>query len=226
MRGTNMSNRFTKTNYDNIQKNFAEGTGIEPDKKYNYSKCALPARTVITICICLSLACGSVFATEQGQALIKKLLFNKPVASETISFGYEEPSIVEIPVDNSDENKTADETQTITRPGHKGLDIVCDKGTPVYPVLEGNVIDTGYNSSYGNYILIQHQDGYASKYAHLESILVEPGQDVSIETQIGTVGSTGMSTGPHLHLEMTYNDELIDPSPFVLISNSDTTPTD
>ena len=219
-----MPNRFTKTNYDNIRKKFAEETGVEPDQKYKYSKCALPAKTVIAICICFTLACGSVFATDAGQELIQKLFFNKPVESETISFGYEEPSVVEIPVDNPDNNKTTDVTLTITRPGHKGLDIVCDKGTPVYPVLEGNVIDTGYNSGYGNYILIQHQDGYTSKYAHLESILVEPGQDVSIETQIGTAGSTGMSTGPHLHLEMTYNDELIDPSPFIFNPDSDTAP--
>ena len=65
---------------------------------------------------------------------------------------------------------------------------------------------------------------HINHFAHLESILVEQGQDVSIETQIGTVGSTGMSTGPHLHLEMTYNDELIDPSPFIFNPDSDTAP--
>ena len=169
-------------------------------------------------------AYGKTLKHHAGQELIQKLFFNKPVESETISFGFEEPSIIEIPADNTNENESFDKDIPITRPSHKGLDIVCDKGTPVYPVLEGNVTDTGYNSGYGNYILIQHQDGYTSKYAHLESILVEIGQDVNIETQIGTVGSTGMSTGPHLHLEMTYNDELIDPSPFIFNQNSETTP--
>ena len=74
---------------------------------------------------------------------------------------------------------------------------------------------------------MNHQEIYVSLdigSSSIKVLIVEIGQDVNIETQIGTVGSTGMSTGPHLHLEMTYNDELIDPSPFIFNPDSDTTP--
>lgn len=202
-----MSDRFTKENYKNIQDLFIEETGVKFQHKYKHRSVSTTAKVSI-ICACLIASCVSAFATDTGQAIIEKLFFNKPVESEEISSGYKEPS----------QKGTAENDIKITDPGHKGIDIKCDKGTPVTPVLPGKVTDTGYNSGYGNYIVISHEENYTSKYAHLESILVEIGQEVDIDTQIGTAGSTGMSTGPHLHLEMTHNEELIDPSPYLFSS--------
>jgi murein DD-endopeptidase MepM/ murein hydrolase activator NlpD len=85
---------------------------------------------------------------------------------------------------------------------HTGIDIGANRGTEVFAVREGVIITTGFDSTYGNFILIEHQNGYQSFYGHLESILVEKNQKVSSGTIIGKVGTTGKSTGPHLHFEL------------------------
>lgn len=88
---------------------------------------------------------------------------------------------------------------------HRGLDIASGTGTPIYAAETGTVITASYDSGYGNYIMITHNiDGqvYTTLYAHLNSIQVSTGQRVSRGQQIGTMGSTGASTGPHLHFEV------------------------
>lgn len=87
-----------------------------------------------------------------------------------------------------------------TRP-HRGTDYAAPAGTPVYAAGDGRVINAGYNSSNGNYVCIQHGDRYVTKYLHLQKRMVTMGQRVSQSQVIGTVGSTGLATGPHLHYE-------------------------
>lgn len=88
---------------------------------------------------------------------------------------------------------------------HRGIDIANRTGTPVYAAETGTVITASYDSGYGNYVMITHNiDGQVitTLYAHLNSIHVSAGQRVSRGQQIGTMGSTGASTGPHLHFEV------------------------
>ena len=85
---------------------------------------------------------------------------------------------------------------------HRGLDIALSEGTPIYATHDGEVTTAAYDSGYGNYIVITNSEGYTTKYAHLSSISVSQGQTVTRGTQIGAAGSTGNSTGSHLHLEM------------------------
>lgn len=94
---------------------------------------------------------------------------------------------------------------------HNGLDIANRLGTPVQCIMDGKVIEVGYSSIYGNYIIIVHDGGYQSLYGHLHSIFVRRGAYVSQGTRIASVGSTGRSTGPHLHLSIYRNGKLIDP---------------
>ncbi|GAA2414596.1 hypothetical protein GCM10010420_50340 [Streptomyces glaucosporus] len=86
--------------------------------------------------------------------------------------------------------------------GHTGEDFAAGTGTPVKAVTNGTVVSAGWGGAYGNQVVIRHDDGRYSQYGHLSSMSVAAGQKVSVGQQIGAVGSTGNSTGPHLHFEV------------------------
>ncbi len=86
---------------------------------------------------------------------------------------------------------------------HKGIDIAAATGTPIYPAAEGKVVFAGWQSGYGNTLIIEHKDGQLSRYAHAQRLFVSEGDSVNINDTIALVGSTGRSTGPHLHFELT-----------------------
>lgn len=94
---------------------------------------------------------------------------------------------------------------------HYGVDLAAASGTPVYAFAGGTVEETGYNSVYGNYVLLSHPDGFASFYGHLSKVYVKNGADVSCGQKIAAVGSTGWSTGPHLHFEVRKNGKILNP---------------
>ncbi|MFE5791471.1 peptidoglycan DD-metalloendopeptidase family protein [Streptomyces sp. NPDC056503] len=85
---------------------------------------------------------------------------------------------------------------------HTGADFIASSGTTVRAVGAGTVVSAGWSGAYGNEVVIQHADGNYSQYAHLSSLAVSAGQSVSGGQQIGLSGSTGNSTGPHLHFEI------------------------
>lgn len=95
---------------------------------------------------------------------------------------------------------------------HGGMDMACSHGIPVYAALDGKVTATGYNATYGNYIIVNHHSGYKTLYAHLSSITCRKGNFVYTNTMIGRVGSTGMSTGPHLHFTVYKNGKTVNPA--------------
>lgn len=87
--------------------------------------------------------------------------------------------------------------------GHSGLDITAPSGTPVVSVAAGTVVsENASGSAYGNHVVVKHADGKYTLYAHLSAITVSVGQTVSAGQQVGNVGSTGNSSGPHLHFEV------------------------
>ncbi len=94
---------------------------------------------------------------------------------------------------------------------HTGTDIGASSGTDIWAALSGTVTISTYSSSYGNYVVINHGNGYSTLYAHMSKRLVEKGDYVSTGDVIGLVGSTGWSTGPHLHFEIIANGEKVDP---------------
>ena len=97
---------------------------------------------------------------------------------------------------------------------HNGMDIASNMGTTVYAADGGKVVLAEWYGGYGNCIMIDHGNGYKTLYGHLSSIGVSEGQSVSQGAVIGAVGSTGNSTGPHLHFEVYANDSRIDPEQF------------
>ncbi|WP_010097967.1 M23 family metallopeptidase [Ornithinibacillus scapharcae] len=97
---------------------------------------------------------------------------------------------------------------------HSGVDIRGYYGTPVYATADGTVTLAKYYGSYGNAIKIKHSGTYETMYGHLMQIDVETGDQVKRGDIIGTIGSTGRSTGPHLHYEVIKNGEPVDPKPY------------
>jgi murein DD-endopeptidase MepM/ murein hydrolase activator NlpD len=91
-----------------------------------------------------------------------------------------------------------------TRP-HRGTDYAAPRGTPVYAAGDGRVVKAGYSRANGNYVFIQHGEKYMTRYLHLHKRRVSSGSRVSQGQVIGTVGSTGAATGPHLHYEFLVN---------------------
>lgn len=98
---------------------------------------------------------------------------------------------------------------------HSAIDIVVSLGTKVKSTSDGRVADTGYNSVFGNYVILKHASGYQSLYAHLSSILVKEGASVTQGAVIGLSGNTGQSTGPHLHFSIFKNGQALDPTKYV-----------
>ena len=94
---------------------------------------------------------------------------------------------------------------------HKGVDWACPVGTTVRASSAGTVIQASYSGGYGNNVVISHPDGRMTRYAHNSKLLVQVGQHVNQGDVLGITGSTGNSTGPHLHFEVTENGSRIDP---------------
>ncbi|MDO9610129.1 MAG: M23 family metallopeptidase [Brevundimonas sp.] len=96
---------------------------------------------------------------------------------------------------------------------HKGVDIAAPKGTTVFTAAEGRVVRTGYDAGgYGNFIEVRHPNGLSTVYGHLSRIDVASGDTVTPGQRIGLVGSTGYSTGPHLHFEVRRNGGQVNPT--------------
>lgn len=95
---------------------------------------------------------------------------------------------------------------------HPGIDFDGDKGDPIYSIMDGVVVKIERSPyAYGNSIVVDHQNGYTSRYAHLSKIDAFLNQKIDVYTKIGEVGSTGRSTGDHLHLEVYENGRNINP---------------
>lgn len=100
---------------------------------------------------------------------------------------------------------------TGVRSFHTGIDMAISTGTPILAAMEGKIATAGWNNVYGNYVIITHENGYQTLYAHMQKYVVATGQKVTQGKTIGYVGSTGYSTGPHLHFSVYKNSQLIDP---------------
>ena len=95
---------------------------------------------------------------------------------------------------------------------HTGLDIAAPAGTPIYAAASGTVVASGWsNTGYGYYIIISHENGVQTLYGHCSALYVSAGQYVAQGENIAAVGSTGNSTGNHLHLEIRVNGSRVNP---------------
>lgn len=98
---------------------------------------------------------------------------------------------------------------------HNGVDLAIGQGTPIYATKSGYVTTATYNYAYGYYVTINHMDGFSSLYGHMTNYIVSDGQYVEQGQVIGYVGSTGYSTGPHLHFTIYYNGATVNPMGYI-----------
>jgi murein DD-endopeptidase MepM/ murein hydrolase activator NlpD len=98
---------------------------------------------------------------------------------------------------------------------HGGLDLAAPMGTEVYSAGEGVTAECGENAVYGKYVIVRHDATWTSLYGHLSMVLVKQGEKVEKGKTLGKVGSTGLSTGPHLHFELRQNGRVADPQPLL-----------
>ena len=102
-----------------------------------------------------------------------------------------------------------------TRKFHNGVDLANNQGTPIYAARSGKVTVATYGGTYGYYVTINHGDGFSSLYAHMTHYIVSKGQTVKKGDVIGYMGSTGRSTGPHLHFSIFYNGSSVNPMNYI-----------
>lgn len=102
-----------------------------------------------------------------------------------------------------------------TKARHKGIDLASRTGNKIKIKARGKVITAGLSGGYGNLVVVDHGNGFQTKYAHLNKIYVKKGQYLEYDDTIGEVGTTGRSTGPHLHYEVLYQGVNVDPLPFL-----------
>lgn len=103
---------------------------------------------------------------------------------------------------------------------HKGVDLASRSGNLIRTKAKGKVIRSEYSGGYGNLVVVDHGNGFKTKYAHMRKIYVKKGDTVEYDDVVGEVGSTGRSTGPHLHYEVLYKDVDVDPMPFIKAKKS------
>ena len=105
---------------------------------------------------------------------------------------------------------------------HKGVDIAASSGLPVVASANGRVVEVKYDeaSGYGRTVLVEHKYGFMTRYAHLGVWYVKEGDEVVQGQRIGTLGNTGMSTGAHVHFEVSLGNQVLDPVSFLKISNN------
>lgn len=105
---------------------------------------------------------------------------------------------------------------------HPGFDIAAPTGARVAAAAEGEVVHAGPAGTYGNLVTVRHANGFETRYAHLSKVLVKPGDKVLVGQQVGEVGSTGRSTGPHLHFEIRKQGKALDPADYLGLTTSKT----
>ncbi len=101
------------------------------------------------------------------------------------------------------------------RAGHKGVDLAGAIGTPIYATADGIVSEAKWFGSYGRYVEIEHGGSFQTRYAHMSRLNVQPNQHVKKGEVIGYMGSTGRSTGSHLHYEVRIDGEAVNPLPYM-----------
>ena len=102
---------------------------------------------------------------------------------------------------------------------HKGIDFSTYRsGDPIMATASGQIVTVGFDNSFGNFVIIKHNHGIYTRYAHMSSYRVKKGQMVEQGDVIGYVGNTGISTGPHLHYEVHIGSDVVDPAKYININ--------
>lgn len=139
-----------------------------------------------------------------------------PIATKTsTSAGMIAGMVISKPVSGGSISSRFGSRSSIRSSAHTGLDIAISSGAAIHPIAKGTVKFADYKGSYGNLVIIDHGNGIESYYAHCSAIYCSVGEAVTTDTVISAVGSTGNSTGPHLHLEIRQNGNPLNPENYL-----------
>jgi len=203
--------RPKKTIFSQIREYFSYLKKIAKDKRFSGNPLSKVFRRVfeakrirqvfginlLAIAIATGIASPSISAFSSGEVEITNI----------------SPQVIQLTTQNS--IRWPVESVRITqgyRRFHQAIDLAEPLGSPVYPITEGRVESISWQRfGWGNHIIIDHGSGFKSLYAHLSKVLVKEGQKVDKNTVIGLIGTTGWSTGPHLHLEVYDNGQPFNP---------------
>ncbi len=159
---------------------------------------------------------GGLFVPESGQGYGEQLLLQ---SDQYLDFLMHTP--IGKPIDSSITSKFGPRVDPLNKRKafHEGIDFRGVKGDKIAVTADGQVQRSCYLKGFGNTIVVKHKNGYKTVYAHLNKRLVKKGQKVQRGQIIGLVGSTGRSTGPHLHYELHLNGKPVDPMKYVKVAN-------
>ncbi len=187
--------------------------------------------TMFFLLLCLSLpngmnSSGEIVTNKDNTSIIKHIKYNNTIDSILVQIGeknslaYQDRESIPIfsPIEPKQIQRISSDYGWRKHPiflislRHHGIDISASLGTPVRSTANGVVVKAQKSRfGYGNEVIIKHVNNYETRYAHLDSFNVKVGQTVELGTVIGTVGVTGLTTGPHLHYEILKNKKDIDP---------------
>ena len=162
-----------------------------------------PALTIFAIA-CIVMFVGVMFAIPALHAQT-----TNAASESTITFAVPTEGMITISFGEQTKTSQSDFTD------YKGTAIVGEQGTPVYAAADGVVIVAEWEPVRGNYIRISHGENYETVYAHLDTLMVEPGDQVKQGQWIGTMGSTGRSTGTHLAFQLLKDGEYVDSEVYI-----------
>ena len=137
------------------------------------------------------------------------------IESETAIAKIQGINISVLPVSGKITSRFGEVSSIRSRVPHTGLDLACTKGTSIKVVADGTVVFAGWSGDYGNLVKVDHGNGLQTWYAHCSKIYVSEGDKVSYGDVISAVGSTGNSTGPHLHFEIRIDGKAVNPQDYV-----------
>ena len=196
---------LSNTAYENADKimEALAATGVKPvlDEKSDTGGPFIPAGSIAPFDAKLNDLDQALERLEGAKALAKSIPISNPVPGMPVSstFGVRKDPIIG------------------SMAFHSGIDFRAMSGSSVRATANGTVTEAGYNGGYGNMVEVDHGNGLSTRYGHMSQILVTPGQKIKIGDVVGKVGSTGRSTGPHLHYEVRRNGSAVNPAGFLTI---------
>ncbi|WP_414620834.1 M23 family metallopeptidase [Calothrix sp. CCY 0018] len=195
---------FTTTTDKEEKKTTVVRPSISPDWKYAFA----------TLILCMAIAipsCSELFDSQQPIRLLQQFAKTANDAIEGVGIAY--PTTKGLPTTSGFGWRI--HPLTGLRKFHSGIDFGAPKGTPIYAYQAGEIKLASRKGGYGKTVIINHGAGFSTLYAHASKIIVRKGERVASGQMIGRIGSTGFSTGPHLHFEVRVNNKPVNPRPYL-----------